>query len=83
MKNSKYRKAVNSVIDLLPNDKFKNPISTSFLYTLFDQYFELGFCLSTFRKTTVNPIPKGTDKGQRMLMNYRGISVLSCAGKLY
>lgn len=71
IRKSKCREAVNTT-DPLPSEIFKNPIST-----------ELGISLSTFRKGTVNPIPKGTGKGQRVPPNHRGIPLLSCAGKLH
>lgn len=60
-------------VDPIPNEVFKNPITTSLLYSPFDKYLEMGSYPSTFGKATVNPIANRTDKDQRVLLNFRRI----------
>ena len=42
------------------------------------------FCIITFwLRSIIKPIPKGARKDPYIPMNYRGISLISCVGKLY
>ena len=58
-------------------------ISKEILHELFQKYFIYGLRPSAFCKATINPIPKNAANDPRVPLNYRGISLLSCVGKLY
>ena len=83
MDKAKKNKAVNGLIDPLPYEVFKNDISKEILHELFQKCFIYGLRPSAFSKATINPIPKNAANDPRVPLNYRGISLLSCVGKLY
>ncbi len=45
--------------------------------------FESCILPSVWLKSVINPIPKGSNKDPYLLLNYREISLLSCAGKFF
>ena len=79
---SKNGKAVNGEIDPLPNEIFKNDASAVILHTLFDICFEVGIRPKKLNMATINPIPKNRLNDRRIPLNFRGISLLSCVGKM-
>ena len=81
IRNSKNRKAVG--LDNLPNEIFKNDASVKILSTLFLKLFELGLIPSVWRNAVLKPIPKGANTDLRSPLEYRGISLLSTAYKLF
>ena len=83
VRNARNGKAVNGNIDPLPNEVFKNAVSIKLLHKLFVKLFEFGLTPNIFSKATINPIPKHGQSDPRIPLNYRGISLLSCVGKMY
>ena len=81
VKHAKKGKAVG--IDKLPNEVFKNEHSLTLLHKLFLLCFESGLAPSAWGKAIINPILKGNNSDARDPRVYRGISLISCIGKLY
>ena len=50
---------------------------------MFAAVFDKGMVPSTWLRSIVNPIPKGSGKDPYVPLNYRGISLLSCLSKTY
>ena len=54
---------------------------------MFNVFFDYGMIPAKWLESIICPIPKGTqpqdDKGKRIPMNYRGISLLSCVFKIF
>ena len=53
------------------------------LFKLFSFCFEKHIVPSLWLKSVVRPIPKSSDKNPYVPLNYRGISLISCIGKIY
>ena len=53
------------------------------LYRLFHTIFNAGLGPTIWGKCCITPIPKSSMKDSLTPLNYRGISLLSCASKLY
>ncbi len=70
-------------IDNIPNFVLKNPDVMHILHPLFSKLFESCILPSVWLKSVINPIPKGSNKDPYLLLNYREISLLSCAGKFF
>ncbi len=70
-------------IDNLPNESLKNQDVLIMLYTLFSKYFDMCLLPSVLFKAVINPISKGANKDPLVALNYRGISLLSCVGKVF
>ncbi len=73
-------------IDNLPNEVLKNQDVLIMLYTLFSKYFDMCLLPSVWLNAVINSIPKGANKDPLVPLNfffYRGISLLSCVGKVF
>ena len=70
-------------IDCIPNEVLKNPRITNLFFKLYTFCFENHIVPSLWLKSIVKPIPKSSDKSPYVPMNYRGISLISCVGKIY
>jgi hypothetical protein len=81
IKNAKNGKAYG--IDKLPNEVFKNELSVLLIHKLLHLCFESGISPSSWGRTIIKPIPKGSTSDTRNPRLYRGISLISCLGKLY
>ncbi len=77
-------KSINLVeIDNLPNQIFKNNMSSQLLLSLFNKIFVLHIIPSIWKKAIIKPIPKSSTIDHRLPLNYRGIALLSTVYKLY
>jgi hypothetical protein len=79
--NLKLKKA--SGHDKIPNEILRCENIRMLLYQMFSKCFENCLIPSAWKKAMICPIPKGSDKDPYIPNNYRGISLLSCVGKLY
>ena len=79
--NAKNGKSVG--IDCIPYEVLKFPPVIQVLHSLFQLIFDTGITPSLWRKAIICPILKDPASDRRILMNYRGISLLSCISKLY
>ena len=70
-------------LDNIPNNVLKHPSVMQLLHVLFTKIFDSCILPSVWLKSIINPIPKGSNKDPLVPMNYRGISLLSCVGKLF
>ena len=70
-------------IDSLPNEVFQNVQAKVLLHKLFVKCFDVGVSPTCWGNAIINPIPKDRSKDQRIPLNYRGISLLSCVAKVY
>ncbi len=70
-------------IDNLPNEVLKNQDVLIMLYTLFSKYFYMCLLPSVWLKAVINHIPKGANNDPLVPLNYRGIILLSCVGKVF
>ena len=70
-------------VDGIPYEVLKNDIVINVLTNLFQMCFDSGKIPSLWRKAIVSPIPKDEKNDKRIPMNYRGISLLCNAAKLY
>ena len=70
-------------VDKIPNELIKNDNFKRILYKLFNVCFINHVVPNLWAKAIIKPIPKSSDKDPHMPVNYRGISLLSCIGKLY
>ena len=77
----KNRKATG--LDRIPNEVLKNNNVMVILHNLFDKFFMSGFLPSVWLRAIINPIPKSASKDPHIPLNYRGISILSCVGKVF
>ena len=78
---AKNRKAVG--IDKLPNEIFKNDHVIKVLTDLFQLCFDTGKIPAIWLQAIILPIPQNTENDPRIPLNYRGISLLSCASKIF
>ena len=81
VQKAKLRKAVGT--DNIPNEVLKNETLIAILQKLFQLIFDTGKVPSDWIKAMIKPIPKSSESDPRIPLNYRGISLLSCVGKLY
>ena len=70
-------------LDKIPNEVIKNEKLIRVLHKLFNCCFSNNAVPNLWQKAIINPIPKGSDKDPYVPLNYRGISLLSCIGKIY
>ena len=70
-------------IDKIPNEVLKNKSLLNILQKLLSFCFEKGIVPDNWLKAIIKPIPKSGNKDPYVPLNYRGISLLSCVGKLY
>ncbi len=70
-------------LDSVPNFVLKNQDVIKILYYLFSKLFDGCMLSSMWLKSVINPILKGSNKDQFVPLNYRGISLLSCVGKVF
>jgi exonuclease III len=78
---AKLNKAVG--YDHIPNEVLKNLPTIRLLQELFNSCFRSGIIPSSWCKSLIKPIPKGSSNDKRLPTNYRGISLLSNIYKLY
>ena len=69
--------------DGIPNEVLCNYDVTITLFRFFSIVFESGIIPAEWKKWFISPIPKCSKKDPFLPLNYRGISLLSCVGKLY
>ncbi len=70
-------------VDNIQNFVLKNPDVLHILHQLFRKLFESCILPSVWFKSVINPIPKGSNKNPYIPLNYRGIRLLSCVGKVF
>ena len=70
-------------IDKIPNEVLKHKEIHEALLKLFSFCFENGTVPDIWSKAIIKPIPKNSNKDLYVPLHYRGISLLSCVGKLY
>ena len=61
----------------------KNDQAIIILQSLFQLCLDTQVIPSEWSKAIVKPLPKSPDNDPRIPLNYRGISLLSCAGKIF
>ena len=69
--------------DGICNEVLCKPQITYVLYELFSRIFESGKIPSLWKRCSITPVPKSAMKDPHVPINYRGISLLSCVGKMY
>ena len=79
---NKLKKNKAAGYDCLPNEILKCKNVFQFLYTFFYYCFENCVVPEEWGKAIISPILKAGKKSYEPL-NFRGISILSCVGKLY
>ena len=80
-KSAKFKKAVG--IDMIPNEVLKNPNLLNLMHNLFQLCFDSGKIPQPWTQAIIHPIPKSKENDQRIPLNYRGISLLSCMSKMF
>ena len=80
VKQLKNQKAVG--MDLLPNEIIKSNSIQIFMFHFFSYCFENGVVPTDWTKAIISPVLK-PGKDPHEPLNYRGISLLSCMGKVY
>lgn len=78
---AKNKKAVG--VDLLPYECFKNELCIDILTRLFNICFDTGIVPTEWTKAIIVTIPKGNSSISTQPLSYRGLSLQSCAYKLY
>lgn len=69
--------------DEIPYFALKCPVIIATLKELFQLMFDTGIIPSIWRKSIIYPILKDPLSDPRVPLHYRGVSLLSCASKLY
>ena len=69
--------------DNIPYEVLKNNTSVELLTVFFNTCYSTGYVPTLWTKAYIKPIPKGNTMDKLIPTNYRGISLLSCVGKLY
>ena len=69
--------------DCIPNEVLKHPNVLVFLHKLCQFCFENKTVPVVWTKAIISPVPKSSNKDPCIPLNYRGISLLCCASKLY
>ena len=80
---SKYKCKKATGVNKIPNEVIKNDNFKRVLHKLFNVSFLNHVVPNLWAKAIIKPIPKSSDKDPHVPVNYRGISLLSCIGKLY
>ena len=70
-------------IDFISNEVLKNATVATILTKYFNLVFSTGCLPTSWLRSIIKPIPKGAGKDPHIPMNYRGVSLISCVGKLY
>jgi hypothetical protein len=70
-------------VDAIPNEILKNENIFIQLLNLINKFFMTSTVPSIWWKAVISPIPKCSSKDPKIPLNYRGISLLSCMGKLF
>ena len=78
---NKLRKAPG--VDEIPIEVLRNENCIKLLYTICNQCFITGTVPTEWKKGIINPIPKSSDKDNRIPTNYRGITLISIPCKIY
>ena len=81
MLKTKRNKAIG--IDKIPYDVLKNERLIKALTNLYQMCFKFGIIPQLWLKALIVPIPKNKGDDPRILLNYRGISLLSYIFKVY
>ncbi len=81
VKSAKSNKAPG--YDTVVYDVLKNDTAIKTLVALFNHCFTTGCIPELWKKGVISPLPKGKSSNPRDPTSYRGISLLSCIGKLY
>ena len=70
-------------LDKIPYEVLKFPPVIEVLRKLFQLIFDSSIIPSVWRRAIICPILKDSNSDNRIPLNYRGISLLSCVSKLY
>ena len=70
-------------VDQIPYEVLKNDQVISLLTALFQLCFDSGKIPSVWNQSIISPIEKSKDNDPRIPLNYRGISLVCCSGKIY
>ena len=70
-------------VDCIPNEVIKHPNIEKLLHQVYCYCFENGIVPKLWLRSLIKPIPKGADKNPFLPLSYRGISLISCIGKVY
>ncbi len=70
-------------IDEIPNEVLRSEPVKNCLHKFFQYYFDTGLLPSCWSNAIIKPIPKNKKSDPRVLLNYRGINLLSCIYKCY
>ena len=70
-------------VDRIPNEVIKHPNIENLLYRVYCYCFQNGIVPKIWLRSLIKPIPKGADKNPFLPLSYRGISLISCIGKVY
>ena len=70
-------------VDHIPNEVIKHPNIEKLLHRIFCYCFQNGIVPKLWLRSLIKPIPKGADKNPFLPLSYRGISLISCIGKVY
>ena len=81
IRRAKCGKAIG--IEGIPNEVLKNDSSITILHSFFSLCFEHGLIPTSWSQVLIKPIPKSQTMDKRNPKMYRGISLISCIGKLY
>ena len=87
---SEVQKAISSCklnkspgVDCIPNEVIKHPNVVNLLVKVYQYCFENGIVPKMWLRSLIKPIPKSSEKNPYLPLNYRGISLISCIGKVY
>ena len=80
IKKLKRKKACG--IDGVPNEMLKNDKVMKFLVIFFNKCLSSSSIPKQWSEVIIKPIPKNLSKDQRVPLNYRGISLVSCICKV-
>ncbi len=80
---SRFKNRKTTGIDRIPNEVLKQEDIMVILYKLFSKFFLSAILPTIWLKAIITPIPKSSSKDPYAPLNYRGISLLSCAGKVF
>ena len=69
--------------DYIPNEVLKHPNLLVFLHKLCQFCFQNKIVPVVWASAIISPVPKSSNKDPCIPLNYRGISLLCCASKLY
>ncbi len=72
-----------TAIDQIPNEVIKQNDVMIILHSLFNKFFSSTLLPSVWLKAVFKPVPKSSSKDPYILLNYRGITLLSCVSKVF